>query len=203
MRQLVALDERAGDDRGICHNVSGANHPDITGAQVGRVHPAWADQQDEPAVGHREQARRPGLGTVCGDGERQWPDLGETLGGFTQAARRVLDATDEALRIGLGGRPLSRRQAAVTCRERIDRDGGGRYVPLPCTLPRTGAATLLMRPSTAVSTRTDVQRICRSTDDPIALHRAVVERLRGAVGFDRWCGLVLDPATLLFTSSAL
>ena len=66
-------------------------------------------------------------------------------------------------------------------------------------MPTDRAHTFVMRPSTAVSTRNDVQRICRSTHDPIALHRAVVERLRGAVAFDRWCGLVLDPATLLVT----
>ena len=41
--------------------------------------------------------------------------------------------------------------------------------------------------------------MCRSLDDPIALHRAVVDRLQGAVPFDRWCGLVLDPATMLAT----
>ena len=56
-----------------------------------------------------------------------------------------------------------------------------------------------MRPRTAATTRTEVQRVCHRIDDPIALHRAVVERLRGAVAFDRWCGLVLDPATMLVT----
>jgi DNA-binding CsgD family transcriptional regulator len=56
-----------------------------------------------------------------------------------------------------------------------------------------------MRPSTAASTRTEVQRICRALDDPVALHRAVVERLHDAVAIDRWCGVILDPATLLVT----
>jgi hypothetical protein len=56
-----------------------------------------------------------------------------------------------------------------------------------------------VRASTTESIRHDLQRICRTTDDPIALHRAVVDRLHTAVAFDRWCGLVLDPATLLVT----
>jgi DNA-binding HTH domain-containing proteins len=48
--------------------------------------------------------------------------------------------------------------------------------------------------------REEVRRACRSASDPIALHRAVAELLPAAVPFDRWCGLVLDPATLLLTS---
>lgn len=47
--------------------------------------------------------------------------------------------------------------------------------------------------------REDVRRACRTATDPIALHRRAAELLQGAVRFDRWCGLVVDPATLLAT----
>lgn len=45
----------------------------------------------------------------------------------------------------------------------------------------------------------DVRDIARSADDAISLQRQVVSLLSGAVAFDRWCGLVLDPATLFAT----
>jgi DNA-binding CsgD family transcriptional regulator len=45
----------------------------------------------------------------------------------------------------------------------------------------------------------EIGRICRAAEDPVALYRAAAEPLAVAVPFDRWCGLVLDPATLLVT----
>ena len=47
--------------------------------------------------------------------------------------------------------------------------------------------------------REDIRRACRSARDPVALHREVAALLPGAVPFDRWCGLVVDPSTLLST----
>lgn len=46
----------------------------------------------------------------------------------------------------------------------------------------------------------EVRQVCRSAPDAISLQRAAVGLLADAVPFDRWCGLVLDPATLLVTS---
>ncbi len=45
----------------------------------------------------------------------------------------------------------------------------------------------------------EVQRACRDATDVIELHRSVAEVLQPVVPFDRWCGLVLDPATLFTT----
>lgn len=47
--------------------------------------------------------------------------------------------------------------------------------------------------------RTEVRRLCRAAVDPIALYREAAAVLAPAVGFDRWCGLLLDPATLMNT----
>ncbi len=44
-----------------------------------------------------------------------------------------------------------------------------------------------------------VGRLCRSATDPLALYRDVVRTLRPAVQLDRWCGLLLDPATVMNT----
>ena len=52
-------------------------------------------------------------------------------------------------------------------------------------------------PAEAVHTR--VGRLCRSATDPLALYRDVVQALRLAVPLDRWCGLLLDPATVMNT----
>lgn len=56
-----------------------------------------------------------------------------------------------------------------------------------------------MRPGAATSARADLRRLCATAEDPVALHRAVADRLGAVVPFDRWCGLVLDPATVLAT----
>lgn len=47
--------------------------------------------------------------------------------------------------------------------------------------------------------RAEVRRSCRSAVDPLALYRDAAALLAPVVGFDRWCGLLLDPATLLNT----
>ena len=39
----------------------------------------------------------------------------------------------------------------------------------------------------------------RDAVDPVAVHRAAAARLVEAVPFDRWCGLVVDPATVMVT----
>ena len=44
-----------------------------------------------------------------------------------------------------------------------------------------------------------MQRACRAATDPIDLYREAVPQLAPALGFDRWCGLLLDPATLMNT----
>jgi DNA-binding CsgD family transcriptional regulator len=48
--------------------------------------------------------------------------------------------------------------------------------------------------------REEIRRASRTATDPIALHRSVADALPTAVPFDRWCGLLLDPATLMATS---
>jgi DNA-binding CsgD family transcriptional regulator len=48
--------------------------------------------------------------------------------------------------------------------------------------------------------REEVRRACRNEPDPLAVQRAVAAALTDAVPFDRWCGLLLDPATLLTTT---
>lgn len=51
----------------------------------------------------------------------------------------------------------------------------------------------------ALKLREDVRQAVRDAEDPIAVHRAAAERLAGAVPYDRWCGLVVDPATVMVT----
>jgi DNA-binding CsgD family transcriptional regulator len=48
--------------------------------------------------------------------------------------------------------------------------------------------------------REEVRRVCRAEQDPISVQRAVAAVLPEAVPFDRWCALVLDPATMLATT---
>ena len=48
--------------------------------------------------------------------------------------------------------------------------------------------------------REEVRRACRTGPDPLAVQRTVAAALPAAVPFDRWCGLLLDPATLLTTT---
>lgn len=45
----------------------------------------------------------------------------------------------------------------------------------------------------------EVRRACRAALDPIALYQATVPVLAPVLRFDRWCGLLLDPATLMNT----
>jgi DNA-binding CsgD family transcriptional regulator len=47
--------------------------------------------------------------------------------------------------------------------------------------------------------RDRVERLCRSATDPLALYRDVVPVLDRAVPSDLWCGLLLDPATVMNT----
>lgn len=44
-----------------------------------------------------------------------------------------------------------------------------------------------------------IARVSRQAEDPLLLLRSVAAVLREAVPFERWCGLLLDPATLLST----
>lgn len=53
--------------------------------------------------------------------------------------------------------------------------------------------------TTAESLCDDIRRLVREAEDPIAVHRAAAARLVDAVPFDRWCGLVVDPATVMAT----
>lgn len=45
-----------------------------------------------------------------------------------------------------------------------------------------------------------MRRVCRTEPDPLEVQRVVAAALPDAVPFDRWCGLLLDPATLLVTT---
>jgi DNA-binding CsgD family transcriptional regulator len=54
-----------------------------------------------------------------------------------------------------------------------------------------------MTPSATVRDR--VERLCRSATDPLQLYRDVVPVLARAVPSDLWCGLLLDPATVMNT----
>ena len=47
--------------------------------------------------------------------------------------------------------------------------------------------------------RERVERFCRGATEPMALYREVVHTLTRAVPSDRWCGLLLDPATVMNT----
>ena len=54
--------------------------------------------------------------------------------------------------------------------------------------------------TTALRLRDDIRQAVRGAGDPVAAHRAAVARLAEVVPFDRWCGLVVDPATILTTA---
>jgi DNA-binding CsgD family transcriptional regulator len=66
---------------------------------------------------------------------------------------------------------------------------------LPLEPSHTGA----VKANPAQKALHEIGQVCRTAEEPVALLRAVAERLTSAVPFDRWCGLVLDPATLLVT----
>lgn len=51
----------------------------------------------------------------------------------------------------------------------------------------------------AATVRDRIERLCRSATDPLALYRDVVPVLDHAVPSDLWCGLLLDPATVMNT----
>lgn len=53
--------------------------------------------------------------------------------------------------------------------------------------------------ATASTVRDRVERLCRSATDPLQLYRDVVPVLGRAVPADLWCGLLLDPATVMNT----
>jgi DNA-binding CsgD family transcriptional regulator len=53
--------------------------------------------------------------------------------------------------------------------------------------------------ATATTVRDRIERLCRSATDPLALYRDVVPVLDRAVPSDLWCGLLLDPATVMNT----
>lgn len=44
-----------------------------------------------------------------------------------------------------------------------------------------------------------VQRACRSESGPVGVERAVAAALETALPYDAWCGLTLDPASILPT----
>lgn len=54
-----------------------------------------------------------------------------------------------------------------------------------------------MTPSAPVRER--IERLCRAATEPLTLYRDVVRVLDRAVPSDRWCGLLLDPATVMNT----
>jgi DNA-binding CsgD family transcriptional regulator len=54
-----------------------------------------------------------------------------------------------------------------------------------------------MTPASTVRDR--IERLCRKATDPLALYRDVVPVLDRAVPADLWCGLLLDPATVMNT----
>ncbi|MCW2739918.1 MAG: putative Transcriptional regulator, LuxR family [Blastococcus sp.] len=58
---------------------------------------------------------------------------------------------------------------------------------------------MVSRMGPATSVRVRVEGLCRSATDPLALYRAVVPALGSAVPSDLWCGLLLDPATVMNT----
>lgn len=49
------------------------------------------------------------------------------------------------------------------------------------------------------SLTTAVERICRTTSGAVAIERAVAELLHDTIGFDAWCAITIDPASLLPT----
>jgi len=56
-----------------------------------------------------------------------------------------------------------------------------------------------VKASALAALRADIERGCRIVQDPVEVHRVVAARLTAAVPFDRWCGLVVDPSTVLAT----
>lgn len=44
-----------------------------------------------------------------------------------------------------------------------------------------------------------IDRVCRATSGPVAVEQAVAGQLKAAVGFDAWCVMTIDPASVLPT----
>lgn len=44
-----------------------------------------------------------------------------------------------------------------------------------------------------------VERICRTVSGAVAIECAIADLLRASIGFDAWCAITLDPASLLPT----
>lgn len=61
---------------------------------------------------------------------------------------------------------------------------------------RSGLTVLVMVPTTV---RDRVERVCRKATDPLQLYRDVIPALNRAIPSDLWCGLLLDPATVMNT----
>src|SRR5688572_18817306 len=53
--------------------------------------------------------------------------------------------------------------------------------------------------ATTTTVRDRIERLCRAATDPLTLYRDVVPVLDRAVPSDAWCGLLLDPATVMNT----
>src|SRR5688572_33117597 len=53
--------------------------------------------------------------------------------------------------------------------------------------------------TSSATVRERVERLCRSATDPLLLMRNVIPVLDRAVPSDLWCGLLLDPSTLMNT----
>jgi len=58
---------------------------------------------------------------------------------------------------------------------------------------------ILMVAATANRAVAAVHRACRASTGPVGVERAVAAALRPAVPYDAWCGLTLDPASILPT----
>jgi DNA-binding CsgD family transcriptional regulator len=56
-----------------------------------------------------------------------------------------------------------------------------------------------MNTPSVASLTSGIERVCRTGSGAVGIERAVAGRLQAAVGFDAWCAVTLDPATLLPT----
>src|SRR5688500_6667771 len=68
---------------------------------------------------------------------------------------------------------------------------------VPATAPES--TIVLMVGPTADRAVAAVQRACRTSTGPVGVERAVAAALRRAVPYDAWCGLTLDPSSILPT----
>ena len=70
-------------------------------------------------------------------------------------------------------------------------------IPEPCGFRRRAYYGPAMAVPSTVRER--VEHLCRGATDPMALYRDVVRTVSRTVPADRWCGLLLDPATVMNT----